>query len=68
MIVISDLSPNYLQEITATEMSAVVGGFGYRGWGGYSSKKIASVSVTQVAIASGYKSSASNYSYISISQ
>jgi hypothetical protein len=66
MISISDLSPNHLQEITATEMSAVVGGLRYRG--GFKSYKIASVSVTQVAIASGYNSSASNYSYISISQ
>jgi hypothetical protein len=65
MIVISDLSPSNMQVVSAAEMSAVVGGFGY--WGGYSYKK-AKVNVTQVAIAGGFLSPATNISGVFISQ
>jgi hypothetical protein len=69
MILISDLSESYTKDISASEMSAIVGGRRRSVVGsGSTTTKYASVNITQVAIATGYNSSASNYAFVSISQ
>jgi hypothetical protein len=69
MTVISDLSPSYAPEISATEMLAVVGGTSYSHSHSFSySSKKAKVNIVQVVIGGYCCSPAINYSDVCISQ
>jgi hypothetical protein len=72
MIVISNLSESYIQEVATPEMTAVIGGSGGGGFffPSYSyTQKVANVNLTQVAISGGgFFSGAVNYANVGISQ
>jgi hypothetical protein len=68
MIVISNLSESYIQEVATPEMTAVIGGFGGGRFFSPSFKvKVAEVNLTQVAIGGAF-SNVSNYASIGIYQ